>query len=136
MVLGFLGRSGLKLNDSGNPSRTRIGRVSCGPHLLEDLCNGLEIVGEQMGDRTQRGIALDGARRHLQWVAESYGDTDWRRDHKGFGEYPEDHLWWATKDFSTWTTPPGSAHRNETFPPEPTSPFLIRLSSIDPPRFS
>jgi hypothetical protein len=30
-------------------------------------------------------------------VVGSYHDREWRRDHKGFGVYPEDHLWWATR---------------------------------------
>lgn len=34
-------------------------------------------------------------RRHLAIVLDRYHDRDWRRDHKGFAIYPEDHLWCA-----------------------------------------
>ncbi|MFP4073230.1 MAG: hypothetical protein ACLFVZ_04250, partial [Actinomycetota bacterium] len=45
--------------------------------------------------RIERGAA----RKHLKSVVDSYHDRDWRRSHKGFGVYPEDHLWRATKGF-------------------------------------
>lgn len=45
--------------------------------------------------RTER----DAARKHLEWVVDSYHDRDWRKSHKGFGVYPENHLWWATRGF-------------------------------------
>ncbi|MDY7099929.1 MAG: hypothetical protein S0880_01960 [Actinomycetota bacterium] len=32
---------------------------------------------------------------HLRRVLEHYWDRDWRRDHKGYEESPEDHLWRA-----------------------------------------
>lgn len=38
---------------------------------------------------------LEAARRHLASVVDSYHEREWRREHKGFGVYPEDHLWWA-----------------------------------------
>jgi hypothetical protein len=44
-------------------------------------------------------IERDLARRHLEATAASFHDRDWRRDHKGDGVYPEDHLWWATAGF-------------------------------------
>lgn len=44
-------------------------------------------------------IERDAARDHLAWVVDSYHDRDWRKDHKGFGVYPEDHLWWAAMGF-------------------------------------
>jgi hypothetical protein len=47
----------------------------------------------------QLRIEREAARNHLAWVVESYHDRDWRQSHKGFGVYPEDHLWWATKGF-------------------------------------
>ncbi len=39
------------------------------------------------------------ARRHLASVTNSFGDRDWRRDHKGDGAYPEDTLWAAAAGF-------------------------------------
>jgi hypothetical protein len=46
--------------------------------------------------RAQLATELETSRRHLEHVVDSYHDRKWRRDHKGFGVYPEDHLWWAT----------------------------------------
>lgn len=47
----------------------------------------------------QLRIEREVAKRHLESVVESYHDRDWRKSHKGFGVYPEDHLWWATSGF-------------------------------------
>ncbi|MCP4223385.1 MAG: hypothetical protein GY773_08600 [Actinomycetia bacterium] len=62
-----------------------------------------ELVSEGPPDpeayRAQLQTELEAARRHLNRVVDSYHDRDWRRDHKGFGVYPEDHLWWATQGF-------------------------------------
>ncbi|MDF1598059.1 MAG: hypothetical protein P1T08_18460 [Acidimicrobiia bacterium] len=49
--------------------------------------------------RAQLQTELEASRRHLGRVVDSYHDRDWRRDHQGFGVYPEDHLWWATQGF-------------------------------------
>lgn len=47
----------------------------------------------------QLRIEHTAARNHLESVIDAYYDRDWRSDHKGFGVYPEDHLWWATEGF-------------------------------------
>jgi hypothetical protein len=44
-------------------------------------------------------IERDVGRRHLTTVTASFHDRDWRREHRGGGIYPEDHLWWATAGF-------------------------------------
>jgi hypothetical protein len=44
-------------------------------------------------------IERDVGRRHLAFVTESFYDRDWRREHRGDGVHPEDHLWWATAGF-------------------------------------
>jgi hypothetical protein len=49
--------------------------------------------------RGQLLIDHDAARLHLRQVVDQYDDPGWRREHKGFGVYPEDHLWWAAKGF-------------------------------------
>jgi hypothetical protein len=36
---------------------------------------------------------------HLQRVDAAYWEREWRRDHKGLGIYPEDHLWRATHGY-------------------------------------
>lgn len=35
------------------------------------------------------------SRRHLRTMLNDYWERDWRRDHKGFDESPQDHLWRA-----------------------------------------
>lgn len=36
---------------------------------------------------------------HLRRVQESYFEREWRSTHKGFGVYPEDHLWHAVEGY-------------------------------------
>jgi hypothetical protein len=43
--------------------------------------------------REQAEIELDAAHHHLRAVHEPYWDRDCRREHKGFGIYPDTHLW-------------------------------------------
>lgn len=38
---------------------------------------------------------LERSRRHLRAIVDNYWDLDWRRQHKGPDESPEDHLWRA-----------------------------------------
>lgn len=45
------------------------------------------------------GIELDRALAWLRAVHEAYWDRDWRREHRGDGRYPEDHLWQATQGY-------------------------------------
>ena len=40
-------------------------------------------------------MELPVSRGHLRTVVERYWDRDWRREHKGYDESPEDHLWRA-----------------------------------------
>jgi hypothetical protein len=35
------------------------------------------------------------SRAHLRSMIERYRDRDWRREHKGYDESPEDRLWRA-----------------------------------------
>jgi hypothetical protein len=44
-------------------------------------------------------IERDVGRRHLAMLTESFYDQDWRREHRGEGLHPEDHLWWAAAAF-------------------------------------
>jgi hypothetical protein len=47
----------------------------------------------------QLRIERDVGRRHLEATTASFHDPQWRREHKGDGVYPEDHLWWATAGY-------------------------------------
>ena len=40
---------------------------------------------------------LTRSRAHLRGVLEHFWDDGWRRDHRGSGVYPEDHLWRAAR---------------------------------------
>ena len=51
-----------------------------------------ELVAELLVER-------DVGRRFLATVTESFYDREWRREHRGDGVHPEDHLWWATAAF-------------------------------------
>ena len=69
--------------------------------LADRRVNELVIQGpaDRGAYREQLQTELEASRRHLDRLVNSYHDRDWRRDHKGFGVYPEDHLWWATQGF-------------------------------------
>lgn len=49
----------------------------------------LDELAEQLGEE------LAVSRRHLRAVLDGYWDRNWRQDHKGRDESPEDHLWRA-----------------------------------------
>jgi hypothetical protein len=48
----------------------------------------------------QLGVELDAARRHLRLMLDQYWNDRWRREHKGYDESPEDHLWRAARAVS------------------------------------
>ena len=48
----------------------------------------------------QLGVELDAARRHLRSMVDQYWSDGWRREHKGYDESPEDHLWRAARAVS------------------------------------
>jgi hypothetical protein len=60
-----------------------------------DLLRVVEATPAQMADQLE--VELEGCRRHLHQVLDHYWDHDWRREHKGFGVHPEDHLWRAAE---------------------------------------
>jgi len=45
--------------------------------------------------REQLQEELQVSRRHLRAVLDKFWDRDWRHEHKGYDESPEDHLWRA-----------------------------------------
>ncbi len=48
----------------------------------------------------QLRLELDVSRRHLRDVLDHYWDDRWRRQHRGYDESPEDHLWRAARAVS------------------------------------
>lgn len=78
-----------------------------GPHtdvlefLAERQLNRLPVVEPTVEDLVhQLSEELTASRRHLRGVLDHYWDYDWRRDHKGRDETPEDHLWRAAQAVS------------------------------------
>jgi hypothetical protein len=59
---------------------------------IEGPASTEELVAELLVER-------DVGRRFLATVTESFYDREWRREHRGDGVHPEDHLWWATAAF-------------------------------------
>lgn len=57
--------------------------------------------------RAQLAMELDASLAHLRRTEASYWERDWRRDHRGSGIYPENHLWDATHGYLDLLT----AHR-------------------------
>jgi len=53
-------------------------------------------AGEELA---QLEVELEASLTHLGRVVERYWDREWRADHKGFGRYPEDHLWGAAHGY-------------------------------------
>lgn len=78
---------------TAGPDRHAIDRLRRGELAPTDLSMPPDDV--QLAAQLQAELAQ--CRRHLATVLDSYHDHDWRRDHKGFGVYPEDHLWRAAQ---------------------------------------
>lgn len=56
----------------------------------------LDVVEPTASELTrQLQVELPVSRGHLRTMIERYWDRDWRREHKGYDESPEDHLWRA-----------------------------------------
>lgn len=49
--------------------------------------------------REQLLTELAASLTHLRHVTDSYWEPAWRRDHKGFALYPQDHLWRAAQGY-------------------------------------
>jgi hypothetical protein len=56
---------------------------------LEPIAVEPHVFIEQM--QTEYGVS----RAHLHTVLDEYWEGSWRREHKGYGIHPEDHLWRA-----------------------------------------
>ncbi len=53
----------------------------------------VEPSPQALADQLREELAVSWA--HLRKVLSGYWDREWRRDHKGYDESPEDHLWRA-----------------------------------------
>ena len=57
------------------------------------------LTPDPVDERLQVRDDLDIALRHLRDVHGSYWDQKWRREHRGFGRYPENELWEAVEGY-------------------------------------
>lgn len=70
-------------------------------HLQDRKLDRLPIIEAPAGDLLQQLLEeLAASRHHLRRVLDRYWEPDWRRDHKGYDESPEDHLWRAAQAVS------------------------------------
>lgn len=49
------------------------------------------------GPGAMKQMVLAQCRRHLATILDNYHDRHRRRAHKGYGTYPDDHLWGAAQ---------------------------------------
>ena len=69
--------------------------------LHEQKIDRLPILEAPVADLFQQLTEeLEASRHHLRRVLDQYWEPDWRRDHKGYDESPEDHLWRAAQAVS------------------------------------
>ena len=77
----------------------------CDEHVIGALgtrsIDGIQFAQPTDADSLREQVAVERAtaRTHLANVTNSFGDREWRRDHKGDGAYPEDTLWAAAAGF-------------------------------------
>ena len=57
------------------------------------------LVPSPQAEREHLAEELATALSRLRAVHASYWDHDWRREHRGFGRYPEHHLWEAVHSY-------------------------------------
>lgn len=50
-------------------------------------------------EREQLEVEFEACLAHLRKIEQTYWEQDWRRDHRGFGIYPENHLWNAVHGY-------------------------------------
>jgi hypothetical protein len=58
-----------------------------------DRLDVVEPTAAELARQLQAELPV--SRTHLRSTLERYWDRDWRREHKGYDESPEDHLWRA-----------------------------------------
>lgn len=69
--------------------------------LRQRRLEALPVVEPTTGDLVEQlSEELAASRHHLRQVLDRYWEPDWRRDHKGYEDAPEDHLWRAAQAVS------------------------------------
>jgi hypothetical protein len=58
-----------------------------------DRLDVIEPSDDELAGQLRQELAV--SREHLRSVLEGYWDRDWRKNHKGYDESPQDHLWRA-----------------------------------------
>jgi hypothetical protein len=72
--------------------------------LRESRFDSLAVVEPEpdaLAEQLREELAI--SRRHLRSTLDHYWEGDWRRQHKGFGTGPEDHLWRAAQAVTEMT---------------------------------
>jgi hypothetical protein len=64
-----------------------------------DLGSLRRLIPEPADGRLQLREDLGAALAHLREVRDKYWDHDWRREHRGYGRYPENELWEAVEGY-------------------------------------
>lgn len=57
------------------------------------------LTPERQAEHDRQAEDLAAALNHLRTVHSSYWDREWRREHRGSGRYPENHLWEAVQGY-------------------------------------
>ena len=57
------------------------------------------LIPEPADGRLQLREDLGAALAHLREVRDKYWDHGWRREHRGYGRYPENELWDAVEGY-------------------------------------
>jgi hypothetical protein len=57
------------------------------------------LIPESADERLQLREDLSAALAHLRKVRGKYWEHDWRREHRGYGRYPENELWDAVEGY-------------------------------------
>jgi hypothetical protein len=58
-----------------------------------------QLTSSAVDEQTQIRDELDAALAHLREVRDVYWGRDWRREHRGYGRYPENELWEAVEGY-------------------------------------
>ena len=74
------------------------------------------LVPEPADERLQLRDDLDAALAHLREVRDKYWDPAWRREHRGYGRYPENELWEAVEGFLDLVDASRAASRTPEIP--------------------
>ena len=73
--------------------------IGCMDALADRRIDGVAVAAppDDAALHAQVLVEHEAARQHLGAVVARYADPSWRREHTGYGLYPDDHLWSAAR---------------------------------------